>query len=161
MKNTDLITGDYFALADANASNPNNIYMIAENGGNNYAPLITTNNPSMKNRIGDYFPIESTNEINYIPYFHFLLPTTVDIYSPFKHGFPFNNSHMFKQGNFWIFNDNLYLTINEYKHLNLIIHSKNPDLIGTITQEYYDLHYERSQVFKSDFIWLMPEGGFK
>lgn len=68
---------------------------------------------------------------------------------------------MFKQGNFWIFNDNLYLTINEYKHLNLIIHSKNPDLIGTITQEYYDLHYERSQVFKSDFIWPMPEGEFK
>ena len=71
MKNTDLITGDYFALA----SNPNDIYMIAENGGNDYAPLIATNNPSMKNHIGDYFPIKLTDEINYIPYFHFLLPT--------------------------------------------------------------------------------------
>lgn len=73
MKNIDLITGDCFALADANASNPNDIYMIAENGGNNYAPLITTNNPSMKNRIGDYFPIESTI-IFHIFIFYFLLP---------------------------------------------------------------------------------------
>lgn len=151
MKNTDLIIGDYFALANS----PNEIYMITEAGINN-APLLTTNNPALTNYIGTYFSIKPEDKINYIPKFHFLTPTLIDFFSVFTKGFPFNNSTMFKQGDYWIYNDNLYLTLS--KNLHLIVHSKNPDLIGTLSREYYDLHYTHSTTFKPDFNWLTLEG---
>lgn len=150
MKNTDLIIGDYFYLNN----NPDNIYMITETG-NNYVPLLTSADLSLAPEIGSYCSITPDDKIHYLPNFHFLTPTIIDFFDIFTDGFPFNNNTMFKQGDYWIYNNNLYLTLG--KCLHLIVHSKNPDLIGTLSNTYYDLKYAHSATFKPDFDWTKPE----
>lgn len=156
MRNTDLITGDYFYLNN----NPNNIYMITE-AETNYAPLLTTNNPVLTNYIGAYFSIKPEDKITYLPNFHFLSPTLVDFYNIFKFtvgtGLP-RSTDDFKQGDYWIFNNNLNLKLSE--HLNLIVHSRNPDLIGTFIKDNWYLEYAYSGTFRPDFNWIKPEGDF-
>lgn len=154
MKNTDLITGDYFYLNNDFSC----IYMITE-AGTNYAPLLTTNNPILAPYIGAYFPIKLKDKINYSPNFHFLSPTLIDYYDIFKYtvgsGEPIT-ADSFQQGDYWIFNNNLNLKLSE--HLNLIVHSKNPDLIGTFVKDNWHLEYKHSTTFKPDFNWIIQEG---
>lgn len=151
MNNSNLLTGDYFYLNN----DPNYIYITTE-VGINYAPLLTTNNPAFTSYIGTYFHIKPEDKINYLPNFHFLTPTAVDIFRTLTNlnGEPMNSDNL-RQGDFWIFGDNLNLKLSD--HLTLIVHSKNPDLIGTLVRDSQFLQYETTHVFRPDYHWLTPE----